>query len=102
MVAVPSRTLAQRARGLSAHLLHRAGLLVGVALLGPRVGVHVVAVLLPEARRIDVEELERAQPLRRFPEVELRQDEPQGPAVGRLAVLAVVLEREHRAVVAEA
>src|SRR5881394_3143754 len=46
-----------------AHLLHRAGFLVGVAFFRPGVGVHVVAVLLPEARRVDVEELEGAQPL---------------------------------------
>src|SRR5438270_4217279 len=42
--------VAQRARGLGAHLLHGARLLVGIALLRPGVRVHVVAVLLPEAR----------------------------------------------------
>src|SRR5688500_13485835 len=64
--------LAKAAGGLGTHLLRGARLLNRVALFTPGVGIHVVAVLLPEAGRVDVEELEAAQPLARFPEVELR------------------------------
>src|SRR5438445_10117397 len=92
---------AEPAGRLGAHLLHRARLLVRVTLLRPRVRVHVIAVLLPEARRVDVEELEGAQPLARLPEVELRQHEAHRPAVIRLKVAAVVLDREDHVVVAE-
>src|SRR5205823_6487307 len=71
---------AEPAGRLAAQLLHRARLLVRVALLGPRVGVHVIAVLLPEAGRVDVEELEGAQPLARLPEVQARQLQELAPA----------------------
>src|SRR5919108_3304286 len=108
VVTVPARSTrtltrasasAQRAGGLGAHLLHGARLLVGVALLRPRVGVHVVAVLLPEARRIDVEELEGAQPFARLPEVELGQHQAHGAAVIGGQVLAVVAEGQDHVVV---
>src|SRR5438874_217693 len=90
---------AELAGRLRAHLLHRARLLVGVALLRPRVGVHVVAVLLPETGRVDVEELEGAQPLARLPEIELGQHQAHRSAVIGLEVLAVVLERQDHVVV---
>src|SRR5688572_9700072 len=93
--------LAQPAGGLGTHLLHGARLLVGVTLLRPRVGVHVVAVLLPEAGRVDVQELEGAQPLARLPEVELGQYEPHGAAVVGLERLAVVRQRQHHVVIAQ-
>src|SRR5438034_3917361 len=54
-----------------------------VALLFAVVGVVVVAVPLPEAGLVVVEELEPAQPLCRLPEVLPRDDEPKGPAVIR-------------------
>src|SRR5262249_40898013 len=91
--AASDLAIAQPARRLGTHLLHGASLLVGVALLGPRVGVYVVAVLLPESGWIDVEELEGAEPLRALPEVELGQDQPERPAVVGLEVAACVLER---------
>jgi hypothetical protein len=59
----------------------------------------VVAVLLPEARRVDVEELEGAQPLARLPEVELGQYQAHRATVVGLEVLAVVLERQQHVVV---
>src|SRR5688572_30724834 len=104
--AISTRTvmalpIPQRARGLGAHLLHGARLLVGVALLRPRIGAHVIAVLLPEPRGIDVEELEGAQPFRALPEVELRQHEAQRTAVVGLEVAAVMLEREQHIAVHE-
>src|SRR5919201_1781907 len=82
-----SSAAAELAGRLGAHLLHGARLLVGVALLRPRVGVHVVAVLLPEAGRVDVEELEGAEPLARLPEVEPGQHQPQRAAVVGLEIL---------------
>src|SRR5262245_14480531 len=97
----PDLAVAETARRVGAHLLHGARLLVGVALLGPRVGVHVVAVLLPEPGRVDVEELEGAKPLRALPEVELGQDQPYGPAVVGLEVAASVLERQDDVVLDE-
>src|SRR5205085_10598830 len=89
---------AEPAGRLAAQLLHRARLLVRVALLGPRVGVHVIAVLLPEAGRVDVEELEGAQPLARLPEVQARQHQAHGAAVIGLEVAAVVLEGQDHVV----
>src|SRR3954467_13552975 len=66
------------------------------ALLAPRVAVHVVAVLLPEAGLVLADELERAEPLRRLPEVQVRDDEAGGvPVLGveRLAAEAVADDR---------
>src|SRR5260370_13219356 len=80
---------AELAGGLGAHLLHGARLLVGVALVLPGVGMHVVAVDFPEAGRVDVEELEATQPLCALPEVELGHDQAEGPAVVGREVLAV-------------
>src|SRR5207249_648014 len=87
--------LMEAAGGVGAHLLHGACLLIGVALVLPGVGVHVVAVDLPEAGRVDVEELEAAQPLGALPEVELGHDQAKGPAVIGREVLTVVLEGQH-------
>src|SRR5207247_1202216 len=75
------RTVTQLARGLGPHLLHRPRLLVRIPLLFPWIGVHVIAVLLPQSRWIPVEELEIPTPPGRhtFPfVVELR---PAGHAV---------------------
>src|SRR5262249_58257308 len=83
--------VAETARRFGAHLLHGACFLLGVALLGPRVGVHVVAVLLPETGGIDVQELEGAKPLRALPEVEIAQDQPHGPAAVALEASTVAL-----------
>lgn len=76
------------------HPLHRIGLLIGIPLLFPRIGAHVVAVDFPESRRVDVQELQRADPLRALPEIQLRNDEPARSAVVGLEVLAIVLRRQ--------
>src|SRR5438093_9717217 len=57
------------------------GGLLGVALFLPGVGVVVVAVPLPEAELVVVEELEAAQPLGALPEVALRDQETERIAV---------------------
>src|SRR5262245_31049535 len=49
--ATPASARAQAPGRFGPHLLHGVRLLVGVALFRPRVGVHVVAVLLPETGR---------------------------------------------------
>ena len=54
----------------------------------------MVAVALPEAGLILGDELEAAHPLGALPEVEMRHDQPQRPAVLRRDVLAVARERE--------
>src|SRR5437867_1591403 len=95
------RTVTQLARGLGPYLLHRPRLLVRIPLLFPWIGVHVIAVLLPESRWIHVEELEGAQPLGRLPEVELRDHQAHRPAMIRLDVAPVVLEGEQHVVVPE-
>src|SRR5215211_2077732 len=51
------------------------------ALLQPRIAVVVVAVALPEARLVVVEQLDRLQVLRRLPEVALGHQETYRPAV---------------------
>src|SRR3982074_1185946 len=58
--------------------------LLAVALFLPGIGVVVVAVALPEAEDVVVEELEAADPLRALPEVALRDEEPERPAMLRL------------------
>src|SRR5215470_9675385 len=67
---------------------------LAIAQTARRFGAHVVAVLLPEPGRVDVDELEGAEPLRALPEVELGQDQPQRPAVVGLEVAAPVVERQ--------
>src|SRR2546425_2541362 len=54
-----------------------------VPLFGPRIAVHVIAVLLPESRQVVVQQLEASYPLRALPEVEMRHEQPGGPAVLR-------------------
>src|SRR3972149_3988854 len=61
-----------------------ASLLVGVALLLPGIGDVVVAVALPEAAHVVVEELEAAQPLGALPEVALRDEQTERVAVLRV------------------
>src|SRR5712692_7122555 len=67
-------------------------LLPPVSFLGPRIAAHVVAVLLPEARAIAVHELQAADPLGALPEVQVRHEQTQRPAVlgrDRFAVAGV-------------
>jgi hypothetical protein len=70
-----------------------------VPLFLPVIGVVVVAVALPEARLVVVEQLEPAQPLGALPEVAIRNDQAQrSPVVGRER-LAVGLVGEQRVLV---
>src|SRR5262245_499351 len=52
-----------------------------VALFSPRVPTHVVAVLLPEARVIFLEQLDAGYPLGALPQIQVRNQEPYRPAV---------------------
>src|SRR5437867_730215 len=61
----------------------------------------MVPVLLPEAGRVDVQELEAAHPLCALPEIELRYHEAARTAVVGLEVTPVVSERQERVVVRE-
>ena len=61
---------------------HKKGVSVApVALLAPGVAVHVVAVALPEAGGVLVEEPEAPHPLHRLPEIEVRHHQSQRPPV---------------------
>src|SRR5947207_15217186 len=71
-------------------------LLKGVALLLPVVGVVVIAVALPEAGLVVVQELQASEPLRALPEVAGRYDQPEWPAVFRFEGLAVRLVDDQR------
>src|SRR4051794_13387709 len=55
-----------------------------VALLAPRVAVVVVAGELPEPGLVVDGQRQPAPPLRALPEVQVRDDQARGPAVGRL------------------
>ncbi len=64
------------------------------SLLFPGITAHVVAVLLPEAGRIRLEELEAAHPLHRFPAIKVRDYQAKRISVLRLEWLSVVMRRE--------
>ncbi len=66
------------------------------ALFFERVAVEVVAVLLPEAGLVVVEEFEAADPFHAFPGVEVRDDQAHGVAVIGGERFAVVFQREER------
>ena len=77
----PSASLAGRSRPTPAS--------VGViALLAPRISVHVIAAQLPEAGLVALGELQSVHPLRRLPEVEVRHQQARGAAVIGLERLA--------------
>src|SRR6185312_17061920 len=63
---------------------------VAVSLLAPWVSVVVVAEGLPEAGFVLLEQRQSTQPLGALPEVEVRHEQPGGPAVLRRQRLAVV------------
>src|SRR5438309_6914621 len=94
-----SATPTEAARRVRGHPLHGVGLLVGVALFLPGVGVKVIAADLPESRSVDFEELERANPLGALPEVKLRNDEAARAPVLGFEALPVVPEGEEDVVV---
>src|SRR5438552_19089035 len=91
MALSSSSAAAQAARRLRTHPLHGVGLLVRVPLLPPRIGVKVIAVHLPEAGSVDIQELEGAAPLCALPALEPRHDEPARPAALRGQLPAIVL-----------
>src|SRR6266550_3081565 len=74
-------------------------LLVRVALLGPGIGVDVVAALLPESAVVRRGELEAADPLGALPRVPLRDHEPKREAVVGGERLAAVRPCEQDVVV---
>src|SRR3954471_15116024 len=74
---------------------------VAEALFLPRVGVVILAVPLPEAELVVVEELEPADPLGALPEVALRDEEAERVAVLELERLATERVRQHHVVVVE-
>src|SRR6185437_11943005 len=65
-----------------------------VALLAPWVAVHVVAVLLPEARHVEVEKLEAAHPFGALPEIQMRHEQAKGPPMLRHQIDVIMPERE--------
>src|SRR4051812_13604164 len=67
-----------------------------VALLTPRIAIHVVPTQLPEAGLVALGELKSVHPLRRLPEVKMRNKKARGPPVIPRQRLAFVLERDHR------
>src|ERR1700693_1196666 len=69
----------------------------GIALLLPGIPVHVVAPQLPEPRLVSFGELQCLDPLRRFPEVEVRHQQARGTAMLGRDGLAVVGDRDHPA-----
>ena len=75
--------------------------LEAVPLLGPGIGVVVVAVALPEAGLVDARELDPAQPFGALPEVLARDDEAQRIAVVGRQRLAVGLRDEQCVLVFE-
>ena len=67
-----------------------------VALFLPRVAIHVIAVRLPEARRVLVHQPQPAHPLGAFPEVQMRHEQPRRATVLALERLPVECERDPR------
>src|SRR5262245_53054812 len=65
-----------------------------VAFLAPGIASHVVTVLLPEAGIVLLQQLEPAHPLGALPEVEVRHQKADRPAVLRGQWLAVVAQRQ--------
>src|SRR5207248_7125817 len=63
-----------------------------VTLLCPRIPPHVISVLLPESRQVVLQQLEPTHPLRALPEVEMRHEQPRGPAVLRRQPLTAPAE----------
>src|SRR6266545_4644278 len=74
----------------------RVALVAPVPLLAPWIAVVVVAVLLPEARRVLGAQRQPAHPLRALPEIEVRHEQTRRPAVLGLERLAVVPECDPR------
>src|SRR3954462_1888375 len=69
---------------------------IRVALLTPRVAIHVVPAQLPEAGLVALGKLKSVYPLRRLPEVKMRHKQARGPPVILRQRPAFVFERHHR------
>src|SRR6266568_389710 len=93
-VGGPASAATAAACGFGAHPLHGVGLLIGVSLFFPWIGVEMIAVDLPESRSVDIQELERADPLGALPEVKSRHDEPAGTSMLRRKLLTIVPESQ--------
>src|SRR5580658_2938539 len=101
-IALPSRASASRSfRAFIVVLVwsgsdRRPGSVAGVALLLPRVTVVVIAVGLPEARHVMIEQLEPPHPLGALPEVQVRDEQPRRAAVLGSERAAAVAEGDPR------
>src|ERR1700730_6377315 len=85
----------QKGRGSIASSFGLTASLPPVALFGPRVAAHVIAVLLPETGLVAVHELEPAHPLGALPEVQVGHEQTQRPTVFRADRLAIAHVDEH-------
>src|SRR5690348_4730002 len=65
-----------------------------VALFLPRVTTHVIAVLLPKARHVRVEQRQAPNPLGALPEIQVRYEQTGGPTMFRRQPLAAPLQRD--------
>jgi hypothetical protein len=65
-----------------------------VALLFPRVAVGVIAIALPEAKPVVIQQHKSEHPLHALPRIQMRHDQPQRTAVLRREWLADVFERK--------
>ncbi len=72
-----------------------------ISLFCPRVGVVVVAALLPETGVVALHEFEAVKPFGAFIEVEFWHDETYRTAVFHFQVCAIVLDGDHYIVVVE-
>src|SRR5260221_14235321 len=70
--------------------------IVCVALLPPRIAVHVIAAQFPEARFVARREAQALDPLRTLPEVKMRDEKPGRPTVFRFEWRAGKARRDHR------
>src|SRR3989454_499998 len=65
-----------------------------IPLFLPGIASHVVAVLLPEAGHVLIDQREAPYPLRALPEIQVRHQQPGGPAVLGHEPLTAPLERD--------
>src|SRR2546421_3308785 len=73
--------------------------LLPVAFLGPRVGVVVVAALLPETRTVALHKLQAIKPLGTFVKVKLWHQQAYRSTVLRLQILTIMFESDHHIIV---
>src|SRR5882757_9128978 len=68
--------------------------IVGIALLGPGIGAIVIAVDFPIARLVHAREFDTRKPLGALPEIKMRHDEAQWPAMFARQRLALPMMRQ--------